>query len=389
MRIAIPIHSFEPGGVERVALRLAQRWEEAGHEPVIVLGRKRGASTASAPELDYRTLREPFSTDRWETMWMIWSLFQFLLEEKVDAIFCAGNTYTIVCVAMKALLGDRCPPVLVKISNDLERSDLPKPVRPLYRWWLRTQAAHLDGFVAIADPMKPEVERALGIPKNRVDVIPDPALANAELQELFQGKSNSQAAPGCRFLTVGRLVAQKNQALLLDAFARHAWPKDTLIIAGDGPERQALFDRAKSLDLHPQVTFLGHVDDVRSLYAEADVFVLSSRYEGAPAVILEALAAGLPIAATNCCSSMDWLTGHGQFGVTVPVDDPDALGLAMNVARHQRPDRVAMRDFATKFTLESSATIYLSRFANLIAEVRRQRQRALLASVGRWRSGSA
>ena len=100
MRIAIPIHSFEPGGVERVALRLAEHWRDAGHEPVIILGRGRGACAGSVPDLDYRVMREPFSTDGWETIWMIWSFFQFLLVEKVDAIFCPGNTYTVVCVAM-------------------------------------------------------------------------------------------------------------------------------------------------------------------------------------------------------------------------------------------------------------------------------------------------
>jgi len=151
MRIAIPIHSFEAGGVERGALRLAKEWEKAGHQPVIILGRRRGACAAEAPDLDYRTLREPIPTDRWETIWMISSLFQFLLMEKVDAIYCPGNTYTVVCVAMKLLLQWRCPPVLVKISNDLERRDLPRAVVPFYRWCLRVQGARLDRFVAMAD----------------------------------------------------------------------------------------------------------------------------------------------------------------------------------------------------------------------------------------------
>ena len=151
MRIAIPIHSFEPGGVERIALRLAEHWRDAGHDPVIVLGRSRGVCVGTVPDLDYRAMREPFSTDRWETIWMIWSFFQFLLAEKVDAVFCPGNTYTVVCVAIKLLHGDQCPPVLVKISNDLDRRDIPKVIRPFYRWWLRAQSAVLDGFIAIAE----------------------------------------------------------------------------------------------------------------------------------------------------------------------------------------------------------------------------------------------
>jgi glycosyltransferase involved in cell wall biosynthesis len=385
MRIAIPIHSFEPGGVERVALRLAEQWRDAGHDPVIVLGRNRGTGFGTVPELDYRVLSEPFPTDRWETIWMIWSLFQFLLAEKVDAVFCPGNTYTVVCVAMKLLHGEQCPPVLVKISNDLERRDLPRIVRPFYRWWLRVQGAVLDGFIAIADPMRAEVARELSLPDNTVSVIPDPALSEAELDRLSGLGSARNSPSGCRFLTIGRLVAQKNQMLLLEAFARHAWAEDTLVIAGDGPERERLVARADALGLRSQVRFAGHVDDVGTLYADADVFVLSSHYEGAPAVILEALAAGLPIAATNCCVSMEWLTGYGQFGVVVPPGDPDKLGIAMNAARHLRPDRTAMLRLAAGFTLERSGQLYLSRLTTLVSETDRQRREKMPSGVRVWR----
>lgn len=312
---------------------------------------------------------------------MIWSFFQFLLTEKVDAVFCPGNTYTVVCVAMKLLHGDQCPPVLVKISNDLERRDLPKLIRPIYRWWLRVQGTVLDGFIAIADPMGAEVERELALPENRVSVIPDPALTESELHQLSGSRLVRNSQTGCRFLTIGRLAAQKNQILLLEAFARHAWSQDALVIAGDGPERERLVERANALDLRSQVRFVGHIDDVRALYAEADVFVLSSHYEGAPAVILEALAAGLPIAATNCCVSMEWLTGYGQFGALAPPGDPDALGIAMNVARNLRPDRTAMQRLAATFTLESSGQLYLAKLTALVSESHRQRREKMRGSV--------
>jgi glycosyltransferase involved in cell wall biosynthesis len=312
---------------------------------------------------------------------MIWSLFQFLLMEEVDAIFCPGNTYTVVCVAMKLLLGRRCPPMLVKISNDLERRDLPRAALPFYRWWLRVQGAQLERFVALADPMVPELVRELGVSPKRVCVIPDPALSEAGLRALA-ARSGTSSAPGCQFLTVGRLVEQKNHRLLLEAFAQHAWPRDTLTIAGDGPLRARLIDEARALGIAERVRFAGHVADVRALYHEADVFVLSSDYEGVPAVLLEALAAGLPLAVTDCCVSMAWLTGHGQFGIPVRVGDAEALGLAMNLARHLQPDRTAMERLAAGFTLEASSGLYLAQFAELAALARhRRRQENLFGQV--------
>lgn len=305
---------------------------------------------------------------------MIWSFLRFLETEKIDAIFCPGNTYTVVCVAMKLLLGDRCPPVLVKISNDLERRDLPMPVRLVYRRWLRLQGRLFDKFIAIADPMRAEIERELALHQGSVSVIPDPALTESELHMLSSSRAATNSQNGCRFLSIGRLATQKNQMLLLEAFARHARSGDTLVIAGDGPERQRLVERVNGLGLRSGVRFVGHVDDTLALYEDADVFVLSSHYEGAPAVILEALAAGLPIAATNCCVSMEWLTGYGQFGVVVPPGDPDTLGVAMNLARHLKPDRTAARRLAERFTLESSGPLYLSRLTALVSNTRRQRR---------------
>ena len=381
MRIVIPVHSFEPGGVERVALRLAERWREAGHEVVIVLGRDRGPCRMTAPDLDYRTRREPFATDRWETLWMIWSLLQVLFSERADIVFCPGSTYTVVCVAMKWLLGDLCPPVLVKISNDLERRDLPPVARQLYRWWLRLQGAWLERFVAIAQPMQEEIERELALPPGRTCVIADPALSERDLAALADCRKSEERPEGCRYLTIGRLAGQKNQALLIEAFARHARPQDSLTIAGDGPKRASLVKLASDLGVGSRVDFAGHVDDVLPLFAAADVFVLSSHYEGAPAVIIEALAAGTPIATTDCCVSMDWLTGHGQFGVVVAPGARDALGSAMNAARTMQLDREAMKRLAATFTLERSGELYLREFEHTSRNFFRQRTEELQGSA--------
>lgn len=375
MRIAIPIHSFEPGGVERVALRLAARWQASGHSVVIVLGRHKGCCAHDAPALDYRTIPEPVPTARWETIWMIWSLFRFLTRQQVDVLFCPGNTYTIVCVVLRILLGDRFPPVVVKISNDLARQDLPKPFRRLYRAWGRIQGRLLDHFVAIGEPMRPDMIRGLGIASDKTSVIADPALSESELDGPIRDRSGRSTGTACKFLAVGRLVPQKNYALLVDAFALHAWPGDTLVIAGEGPERKNLGGRIARLGLGGRISLQGHVANTARLLDQADVFVVSSDYEGVPAVIIEALAAGLPIAATSCCASMEWLLRHGQFGVLARPRDPHALGAAMNLARHLDPSPIRMRDFAAQFTVEKAGDRYLDVMSGLIdpRTIRRRR----------------
>jgi glycosyltransferase involved in cell wall biosynthesis len=384
VRIAIPIHSFEPGGVERVALRLADRWQADGEQVTIVLGRARGACRHTAPALRYRTLHEPFATERWETLWMIWSLLQFLLAEPVDVVFCPGNTYTVVCVMLKLLLGARCPPVLVKISNDLTRSDMPRAGQPFYRWWLRLQGALLERFVALAEPMEPEIARTMHIAQGRVACISDPALTRAEIAR-FAGRNC--APPGearCRFLAVGRLEPQKNYPLLIAAFARQARGGDTLTIAGTGSQQIAIEAAIRQHDVHGRVRLLGHVDDIMPLFAAADVFALSSNYEGVPAALLEALAAGVPIAATACCASIEWLTGRGAFGRTVPCGDAEAFAVALAEARRLAPDRTAMRTLAARFTLESAHPAYLRELRRAADDARTFHMRRRGFPVREW-----
>lgn len=365
MRIAIPIHAFEPGGVERVGLRLAESWQAAGHDVVVVLGRDRGACREERPDLAYRGYREPFPTGGWETIWMMISLTRFLLRERVDVIFCPGLTYTAACVVARLLLGKRCPPVLVKVSNDLDRPDIAGVLRWPYRLWLRVQGRLLDRFVAIGAPMRGEIARDLQIATNRVGVIPDPALTQADLARLDPATRSEGTGHGRHFLAVGRLASQKNFPLLLEAFALLAGRGDQLVIAGEGPARDALQAQANRLGLADRIHMPGHVQDTPALYRAADVLVLSSDFEGVPAVVIEALAAGLPIATTDCCASMGWLLDDGRFGCLAPKGDAAGLARAMAAAAQINPPRQDMRRFASGFTIDRASADYLAQLGQL------------------------
>jgi len=387
MHILVPIHAFEPGGVERVGLRLAERWRADGHEVTILLGRDRGLCRDQRPDLTYRRFAEPFSTARWETIWMMVCLVRYLLRERADVIFCPGLTYTAPCVVAQLLLGSRSPPALVKVSNDLDRPDIPRLLRWPYRAWLWAQGRMLERFVAIGPPMREPVARALRIEPERVSVVPDPALSRTQIEALSRPRDEDIAVrAGRRFLAVGRLAPQKNFALLVDAFARLARPEDRLVIAGEGPCRAALERQVSRLGLAAQVSMPGHVSDVAQLYRTSDALVLSSDYEGVPGVVVEALAAGLPIAATECCDSMKWLLGEGRYGALAPCGDAAALSCAMEQACGREMPRAELAGFVSTFTLERAAGDYLALLGRICASPARLREEDCAAPV-RERSG--
>jgi len=362
LRVLTFLHSFEPGGVERVALRLHEAWRAQGLDARLVMGRTAGAMQREWPGLKPDVLGpESIPSAHWETLWMILHLPRWVRRIRPDVLFCAGNSYTIVAVMMRVLLGKACPPVVAKISNDLTRADLPAPARPFYRAWLRIQGRMLDRLVGMAPPMRAEIGALMGAKDARIAVIDDPSLAEADIQRLAAARAAALAEPraaGRRFLAIGRLAAQKNFPLLLEAFARMAVPDDRLAIIGEGAGRRALEAQIARLGLGDKVRLPGHVSPLDTELAAADALVLSSDYEGVPAVVAEALAAGLPVVATRCSVSMDDMLGHGRFGTLVPVGDAAALAAAMADIGKLQFDAEAARDQSRRFTVEIASHRY-------------------------------
>jgi glycosyltransferase involved in cell wall biosynthesis len=368
LRVLTFLHSFEPGGVERIALRLVRRWRELGIDAPLFMGRLDGAMRQDVGAgLDLISPRPPrFGSARWETLWMIWALPRAIREQRPDILFCAGNTYAVVAIAMRLLLGRKCPPILAKISNDLDRSDMPKAGRVSYHMWLRIKGRTFDHVVSMDDPMVTEIRDRLGIPLSRITTIPDPALTTALIARLRAGSPAARdRAPGHRFVAVGRLAPQKNVAMMLRAFRRGARDTDRLTLIGDGPERARLEMLATRLGLVDRVEFRGYLPDPASILHQFDTLLLSSNYEGVPAVVLEALAAKLTIIATDCSRSMQALLKGGQLGELIEVGDETMFAQAITRSgKSCQCDDLSLAQ-AERFTLERAAGLYVATMSQL------------------------
>ena len=370
LHILACVHSFEPGGVERVGLRLCAAWQAAGAKVTVLLGRSDGAMRREAPRLNYvRYDSGPFSTAMCETAWMILCLWRQVRSARPDVIFCPGNSYTVVAVALRLLLGSRCPPIVAKVSNSLARNDMIAPVRLVYRLWLRLQGRLITLWVSMAASMRSEVAAAMGVSEAEIAVIEDPALDAGEASRLARARDDRMArtradricgpSPGRLFLSAGRLSPQKRFDLLIHAFALAAAPRDRLVILGEGSGRRRLEALARRLGLDQRISLPGHRRDIAAWLAQADAFVLSSDYEGVPAVIVEAMAAGVPVVATNSSVGMDELLDRGRLGRLVACGDTAALAQAMAEAGTAHPDVEAARAQAARFRVERAAPAYL------------------------------
>jgi glycosyltransferase involved in cell wall biosynthesis len=366
LRILTTIHSFDPGGVERVALRLCEWWKFEGADVRVLIGRRTGAMAGQAPCLNYVGYSSgPVGTARVETLWMIMSLWRQVRAAPPDVIFCPGNTYAIVVVALRLILGRRCPPVVAKISNSLVRKDMAPPFGWAYRAWLAVQGRLIDAFVAMAPSLRHEALDSMRVSPGRVTVIEDPALSAADFDRLAGSRQRigADGGHGRLFVSAGRLVRQKRFDRLLRAFAEGGRDGDRLVILGEGPFRPRLAKLTRALGLETRVDMPGHTEDLADWLSRADAFLLASDYEGVPAALVEALAAGLPIIATDSSAAIAELAGNGRFGQVVARDDARELARAIREFDPSAFDFAGAKRHSENFQVGRAGPAYLSLMA--------------------------
>ncbi len=196
-------------------------------------------------------------------------------------------------------------------------------------------------------------------------------------------------------LTVARMTPQKGHDVLLDAspalLARY--PEAVLAWVGDGPERERLEQRAQALGVGHSVRFLGQRDDVPALMTAADLFVLPSRFEGHPLVVLEALACGLAVVGTRVCG-LEEAVAHGETGLLIDPERPEELvdavaELLAAPERRAQMGQAGQRLVHERFHARHMARATAALYDELLAEKRVHRGRESSASESGGRAAQA
>jgi glycosyltransferase involved in cell wall biosynthesis len=270
-------------------------------------------------------------------------------------LFVPGN-YHFPIVARLARRRER-PAIVAKLSNPVRRNGRAWLVQALFDIALRRRLERVDAVVAMSPALAAEAAAVLG--PGSVATIAQPSLPDAP-----PPLAPPVAEPV--IVAAGRFVAQKRFDLLLDAIARLTTPDAQLILLGEGPARAILTARMRRLGLDGRVAMPGHVDDIRAALDRARLCVISSDYEGYPAVAVEALAAGVPVVASDCSPAIHELLGDPALGTIVPPRDAGALARAIDARLSAPPaDRAALADAVTRHRIGPIAADYLALFDRL------------------------
>ncbi len=358
--IGIVLHDFALGGTERIATRLAAAWAAEGARVTIFCGSGEGAMRAllgsgvAVVEPARSIARAPGSRRR-----LARAAARHFAASPVDIAFLPGNFHWPVAPALAAIPGTPRPIVVAQVSAALSKPQRARRRQLLFDLRMRLLLRDAGAVVALSGPAAAEAERILA--RTPVSIIPLPALADATPPPLPLPATGAM-------LAVGRLVPEKGFDLLIEAFAALDAPHATLTILGEGPDRARLEALVARLGLGARVRLPGYVADTRPWLDAARLFALPSRFEGYPAVLIEALAAGRPVVATASTPAAAELIDDPAVGRVVAVDDRAGLTAALAAtlaAPAPDPARLAAR--VEKHRIGPVARTYLALFGALAA----------------------
>jgi len=228
--------------------------------------------------------------------------------------------------------------------------------------------AKAEGIIASSRGVADDASAFLGLNPERVHFVYNPVYVNGLAKLMDEPVQHPWFMPGAPpvLLGIGRLVEQKNFPLLVKAFARVRQHIDVrlVIIGGDQSSsdqmahRQQLQMLAAELGVGDDVELIGYKSNPYPYLKAARLFVLSSSYEGFGNVLIEAMLAGCPVVSTDCPSGPSEILNGGQYGLLVPVDDPESMAEAILASLATEPQREKLRQRGREFSLERAVGEY-------------------------------
>ena len=328
MKIAIYLPSLQGGGAERVSLLLAQGFVQKGAQVDLVLASAEGPHLRSvSPGVNVVDLKAR------RVLMSLPPLVTYLRRRRPEVMISSLSHANVIAIFAKKIAGNDTRVFVVEHVVPTASSQLHATTRSKLTLWLMPRVyPFADTVLAVSQGVAEELVRDFGLPREKVWVVYNPVVGDDIFAKAQQPLEHPWFKPGAPpvFLAVGRLAKEKNFGMLVRAFSRVLKNLDSrLLILGEGPERPYLEDLVRKLGLSEYVSLPGFEINPYRYMARASALVLSSIHEALPTVLIEALALGTPVVATDCPYGPAEILEGGRWGKLVNVDDEEAMAKAM------------------------------------------------------------
>lgn len=359
-RIALFVRSMDGGGAQRMMVRYASGFARMGFQVDVLCLFPEGPFRA---ELDAQVRVLPLRSKR--IAGAIPEIARYLRRERPDAMVVTEPACNVAVILARMLARSRTR-LLVReglFPSVAVRQSPHRATRLAYRL-APLLYPRADVIVAIAEEMAADLAEFIHVPPARITTIAvnpvvTPSLAEAAARPVDHAWLAEGQPPV--LLSVGRLDEQKDFSTLIKAFERVRAVMDCrLLILGEGPRRPQLEALRKSSQYASDIDLPGFDPNPFAYMTRCSAFVLSSRYEGLPNSLIEALACGAPCVATDCPSGPRDILDGERYGALVPVGDPAAMAEAIVRTLTEPVDRERQRQRGNQYTVEHSVSQYLA-----------------------------
>lgn len=365
--IAMFSPSLVIGGAERAVVNLANGFLENGKAVHLLLANAQGALLS---EVDPAV--KIIDLGKKGVFGAIFPLARYLRDNKPDILLSVQSHANIIALLSRKLACVKTPIVINEQTTmsvhfyqepGIKNRFVPTLARLFYRL--------ADAVVCISQGVADDILEVTKIPGGRVHRIYNPILP---VRTEFENKNKApvehpwlQGKSPPMILAVGRLTTAKDYPTLLRAFSQLRQKRNAnLIILGEGEKRAALEGLVSELGLSECVSLPGFEENPYAYMTRASVFVLTSAWEGLSNVLVEALACGTPVVATDCKYGPAEILENGKYGILVPVGDEDAISNALLETIDLQHDRTILLQRSQDFSLETAVKKYLDLFGSIL-----------------------
>ena len=369
-RILMTMHRMSQGGADKVAVLLANGFLAAGIDTDFLLLRAGGEgeevlSSSLDPGVRLHIAGPPMGSRHLELLRGIRFIREVAASIRPDVVLASSSN-------MGLVTGIACHPlrraglsVAMKLTNPVIR---PRDRFALQRAYRRRLYRFIfyqhDRVLVLTDAERSKVSEIDRHISGRFVTVPNPYVtADLMAAELLPANDVGRSP---RLITMARMMPQKRLDVLLRAFAQSQHRDARLTVLGDGPLRPTLETLARSLEIENRVDMPGFVVDVLPHLREANLFVLSSDYEGFPAAVIEALACNVPVVTTDCFPAAQEILDSLPCCAVTPVGDSVALASAIDASLACK-NRTDLRAIAAGYTVQASIAEHIAALLPLMA----------------------
>jgi len=363
MYLAVFLPSLSGGGAERVILQVANKIAERGHRVDMVLASATGAYIGEVSDcvniIDFKSSKVSLS---------LLQMRSYIKDSSPEVMLSALPHANLVAL-MSVMLSKVKPRLIISERNTIGIHSIKSQgiKGNLMRYLMRLLYPRSDAIIAVSDGVARSLSEYINISRDSVSIIPNPCnidrircLSNEMINESWFDLNDLPIVVG-----VGRLTEQKDFSLLIRSFSLALREVEArLLILGEGELRGELEDLAAGLGLNRENFFMpGFKDNPFKYLKRSNVFVLSSKWEGFPNVILQALGCGCSVISTNCQSGPSEILDDGKWGDLVPVGDLEMLSKSI-VFRLQNRNRINVESRCAFFDIDGIVDKYIKVISN-------------------------